>query len=64
METYISAHMRLIEDTDGNLIDADYFCSDFCHRDYCRQYKIPYEGWNGCHEVMAPIHCENCNEEI
>lgn len=64
METYISAHLRLIEDTDGQLVDVDYFCSDYCHRRYCDLYKIPYEGWNGCNQVMAPQYCENCKEEI
>lgn len=64
METYTTAHCRLIEDTDGQLVDIDYFCSDYCHRDYCGRYKIPYEGWNGCNEVQGPVFCENCREEI
>jgi hypothetical protein len=64
MELYVTGHVRLVEDTDGQLVDIDTFCSDWCHRDYCARYKIPYEGWNGCQELPSPAYCENCKVEI
>ena len=60
-ESYITVHTHLIEDHTGDVVDANYYCSDFCHRDHSRDN---YNGWNGCNEVMAPESGANCNTMI
>jgi hypothetical protein len=57
-----SAHLFLVEDTDGNLVDVIPFCSDGCHLAYCNANGEIYGGWNGCHEVTLPYKCGNCGE--
>jgi hypothetical protein len=64
VEAYTSAHLGLHYDDNGNVIDADYFCSDYCHQDFARTNGWPYEGWNGCNEIQAPQWCANCGDEI
>ena len=61
METYITVHQHLVESENGDIEDALYYCSDFCHRDHTRE---DYKGWNGCNEVMAPEWCTNCGDQI
>ena len=64
-EQYITVHQHLIEDETGDIVDAMYFCSDFCHRDYLTIcHRDNYNGWNGCNEVMAPEWCANCGDQI
>lgn len=63
-DTLTSAHLHYWEDEEGNTVDAEVFCSDFCHRDYLRMRGIRYGGWNGCHEVNAPQWCANCGNEF
>ena len=60
-EYYVSVHQHIIEDEQGDAVDALYFCSDFCHRSHMGE---EYQGWNGCVEVMGPAYCEECNAEI
>ena len=55
--TFNSAHIELIEDKEGNLIDTKNYCSDFCHK----QNNKKYEGWNGLNEISFTQKCENQN---
>ena len=34
------AHIELIEDKEGNLIDTKNYCSDFCHKESNKNYEI------------------------
>jgi hypothetical protein len=54
---FFSAHVELIEDKEGNLIDTKNYCSDFCHK----QNNKKYEGWNGLNEISFSQKCENQN---
>lgn len=53
-------HILLQCDSKGDVVDAFYFCSDWCHRVFCREHNFEYEGWNGCHEIEQPSKCANC----
>jgi len=55
-------HAHIVENGPGNVVDVIYFCSDGCHRDYCRAHPdLPYEGWNGCHEGGDSVEfCAQC----
>lgn len=55
-------HIHRHENTEGELIDLSYFCSDWCHRDWCRTTSNAYEGWDGCHEIDGGQVCANCQE--
>jgi hypothetical protein len=59
-----SAHIYIHLSANGDAIDAEYFCSDWCHRSWCNDNGVAYEGWNGCHEVQAPQFCSGCTEQI
>lgn len=53
------AHAVIIENADGEVVDVNYYCSD-----YCAQDDKHYAGWNGCHEIhdspkwCASVSCE------
>lgn len=56
------AHLVTIDDADGNVIDARWYCSDACAR-----ADFSYAGWNGCHVVSTDyglITCGNCQASI
>ena len=53
------AHLTSIEDADGQLIDYEYFCSDFCARQ--SQY---YDGWFGAQELEHPEYCHTCDKAL
>jgi len=55
------AHLQLIENLDGDLIDVVEFCSDFCHSDAA---GVEYQGWNGCNELEFNSPCQNCGTTI
>lgn len=40
------AHLTLIEDKDGQLVDTEVYCSD-----YCAKSSEHYAGWYGCAEI-------------
>ncbi len=40
------ANINMIEDEQGQIIDLEYFCSD-----YCAKTSDNYKGWYGCVEV-------------
>lgn len=56
----MSAHYRTLEDKQGDLIDLIPFCGDACHRDYCLEHGLEYQGWNGCHETSYDQICAKC----
>lgn len=49
------ANINIIEDTKGELIDLEYFCSDRCAKG-----SPNYNGWYGCVEIYTPEYCQNC----
>lgn len=49
------AHFVLIEDTQGELIDLETYCSDFC-----AQSSPAYAGWYGAQEVEFNTECARC----
>ena len=53
-------HIGYIEDDNNQLIELNYYCSDFCHS----QHDINYDGWNGCHEIETAEYCANCGQLI
>jgi len=55
----VSCHQVLIEDADGEVVDAERYCSDFCARG-----SDHYAGWDGCNEVDGPQWCEGCGNKL
>ena len=53
------AHLAYIEDKNGDLVDYEVYCSDYC----ARESKL-YRGWNGCHEISATQPCNGCGELV
>lgn len=64
LQELTSAHIYIHVGANGDAIDAEYFCSDWCHRSWCKDTEAEYEGWNGCHEVSSPQFCASCTEQI
>jgi len=58
------AHIHRHTNSRGDVDDLSYFCSDFCHQQWCRETNTPYEGWDGLHEVEFTIECEECFDPI
>lgn len=54
-------HMHMIEDENGDTVDALYFCSDSCHRAHVGD---DYAGWAGCHESEYTTWCDHCGVVI
>lgn len=56
-------HVHYVENEHGHVQDVIPFCSDSCHREYCKTHSDigPYTGWNGCNEGGDyPEFCANC----
>ena len=49
------AHIHIIEDQNGDMIDRKVYCSDSCNT-YDNQDN--YQGWNGCNEISFSQPCE------
>ena len=49
------AHVTLIEDNTGDLVDLEYYCSDSCART-----SEHYDGWYGAVELHNQEWCEFC----
>jgi len=49
------AHIHIIEDEKGDMIDRKVYCSDSCNT-YDNQDN--YQGWNGCHEISFSQPCD------
>lgn len=58
------SHELWIEDNNGELIDVAVLCSDSCARQFASVQDLPYDGWNGAHEVETTTWCENCGVVI
>ena len=64
------AHLHLIEDSQGDVVEQIVFCSDFCHQDYIERvkffghYNLTYGGWFGCQEISITEPCANCETEV
>lgn len=56
------AHIHRHTDTGGELVDISFFCSNSCHRDWCRENGHQFDGWDGCHELDTAETCQNCGE--
>jgi len=55
-------HYHIVEDKDGDTVDAIPYCSDFCNKE---GEGDKYRGWNGCHEGADYDQvCANCGEKI
>ena len=57
-------HYVIVEDNEGDLIDAIPVCSDSCHRQYCEVNNLEYGGFNGCHELEFDDYCGSCESVI
>jgi hypothetical protein len=55
------AHIHIIKDEQGDVIDSNYFCSDSCNRLHS---KGTYQEWHGCVELEFDDVCINCGTLI
>jgi hypothetical protein len=53
------ANINTIEDSLGELVDYEYFCSDFCAKS-----SEHYAGWYGCVELYTQESCQNCGKTL
>ena len=53
------AHLVLIEDDNGDVVDQEVYCSDFCAKQ-----SEHYAGWNGCNEIGYNEPCAECGVEL
>jgi len=53
------AHFVVIEDKQGELVDVEVYCSD-----YCAQTSPAYAGWYGCMEVEFDTPCVACGKTV
>ena len=57
-------HYVMIDNSEGDLIDAIPVCSESCARQYCSDNGLDYDGFNGCHELEFDDYCGSCNSVI
>jgi hypothetical protein len=51
--------IRLIEDSNGDLVDIDYYCSTVCGRD------VPEAApWPGYEAIDHPANCSECGDPV
>ncbi len=53
------ANIVPIEDKDGEMVDIEIYCSDFC-----AQTSDHYKGWYGCVEISVSQPCECCDANV
>ena len=53
-------HLGYVEDDNGNVVQLNYYCSDYCNS----EHNVNYAGWNGCHENHHAEYCGNCGTLI
>ena len=58
------SHYHQIEDAGGDPVALVYFCSDGCHRQWCRDRGIQYRDWDSCHELEHRQWCANCGATL
>jgi hypothetical protein len=49
------AHVVLVEDSAGELVDVVHYCSNFC-----AQSNEHYDGWYGCVDLEFSDTCASC----
>lgn len=54
------AHLQIIEDENGDMIDYIVYCSDSCNR----SSNPDYQGWYGCHEISTTQPCAACGQTV
>ncbi len=52
-------HLVFIEDSKGDVIDHEVYCSDSCAKT-----SELYNGWNGCNEINVSEPCANCGVDL
>ena len=52
-------HAVIKEDSNGDLVDVKYYCSD-----YCAKGDPDYAGWNGAHELSIAERCNGCGRAL
>ena len=55
----VGMNIVLITDKNGDTVDANCYCSDFC-----AQTDPAYEGWFGCVEAAYDTACGACGQFI
>jgi hypothetical protein len=55
----LMAHLVLIENDNGDVVDQEVYCSDFCAKQ-----SEHYAGWNGCNEIGFNEPCAECGVEL
>jgi len=58
------AHKHDVDGPDGDILDRAYFCSDYCHKEWCDTKGIEYAGWDGCHELEFDAACDQCEKTL
>ena len=53
------AHIVLIEDDNGDVIDGNWYCSD-----YCAQTDKSYDGWFGAQYCHYETACTACGQPV
>ena len=53
------ANIVPIEDEEGEMVDIEVYCSDFC-----AQSSKHYRGWYGCAEISTSQPCECCEAHV
>lgn len=53
------ANINIVEDSNGDTLDYEYFCSD-----YCARQSENYAGWHGCNELYQPEVCQTCETQL
>lgn len=53
------SNINIIEDQNGDLIEYEYFCGDYCARS-----SEHYAGWYGCVELYSQEFCQNCSKPL
>ena len=54
------AHIVPIEDSSGDMVDYEVYCSDFCSRTTSDNYS----GWYGLVEISTSQPCESCGNMV
>ena len=53
------ANIVPVTDKSGDVVDYNYYCSDFCAKT-----DHNYAGWFGCVDNYSTPFCHNCNEPL
>jgi len=53
------AHIIFENDSGGDVVNATYYCSD-----YCAKADPNYAGWSGAYEIYAEEFCAECGSPL